>query len=91
MTDDNTLTSEIDSECGKDAIYAVDVLAYWHDFRIDPVKVGSKIGEFGIGKSEADRLERWVNKRRDRAGKTPIKAGTITPSVSIKTVIDYVC
>ena len=85
-----SLTNQV-TGCARSVVYAVDVLDVDRDLLGNPISTADSLADCGCGPQKCGILQKWVNKKRAIAGKTPLAAGTIKPSTTIAGVIAHVC
>jgi hypothetical protein len=84
-------TDEVDDECGKDVVFAVDVLDVDRHLQTEHVSLDETLSDCGCGPQKCSYLQAWVNKRRSKAGRERLAPGTIEPATTIREVIAHVC
>jgi hypothetical protein len=85
-------TNDIDlTECEKDVVFAIDVLDVNRRLVDQKVPFAETLKMCGFLKNKSAYLQIWVNKRRAKAGKPQLSAGTITSGTTIEGVVQYVC
>lgn len=84
-------TDEVRDECETAVVFAVDVLDVDRHLRTEHISLHQTLADCGCGPQKCSYLEKWVNKRRSRAGRDPLARGTIKPATTIREVIGHVC
>jgi hypothetical protein len=84
-------TGSPQTQCEERIINGIDVLARRFNLREDPVPLSTRLGDIGLGDNDCAIVERYVNARRQSAGKSDLDEGTISPASTIQEVIGYAC